>query len=62
MTKFNFLPANGTRGGIAIFWDDSIVNMINFSHRTHYLSATVTTIIENLSFVISRLWSLGRQQ
>ncbi len=53
MSNFNFLPANGTRGGIAIFWDDTIVNMANFSQGTHHLSAMATTITDNLSFIIT---------
>lgn len=53
LSNFNFLPANGTRGGIAIFWDDTIVNMANFSQGTHHLSAMATTITDNLSFIIT---------
>nr|AAT01390.1 hypothetical protein [Oryza sativa Japonica Group] len=53
LSNFNFLPANGTRGGIAIFWDDTIVNMANFSQGTHHLSAMAMTITDNLSFIIT---------
>jgi hypothetical protein len=38
---FSFLPALGTRGGILLAWDSSVVNMTNISLDSFSLNAEV---------------------
>jgi exonuclease III len=51
-----FLPADGTRGGVAIFWDDSIVTLSNQDILRFSVSATVTILRTGTSFLLSSVY------
>ncbi|PNT77792.1 hypothetical protein BRADI_1g68912v3, partial [Brachypodium distachyon] len=48
-----FLPADGTRGGVAIFWDSDIVSISSPRLGQLSLSAIVTILRSGLAFNIS---------
>ena len=43
--NFFYLPAAGTRGGILIAWDETVVKLSN----PHYTTNTVTTLVSQLN-------------
>lgn len=51
-----FLPADGTRGGAAIFWDSSVVSLDNLVVRRFSVSATVTILRTCTSFLITNIY------
>jgi exonuclease III len=53
---FFFLPAEGTRGGAAIFWDASVVSLTLPVIRRFSVTATVTVLHSNTSFLISTVY------
>jgi exonuclease III len=54
--SFFFLPADGTRGGVALFWDPSIVHITNPSIRQFSISASVTILSSGASFTLSTVY------
>ncbi|PNT65409.1 hypothetical protein BRADI_4g42037v3, partial [Brachypodium distachyon] len=53
------LPADGTRGGIAIFWNPDVVCMTNLTLHHFLISATVTLLqsgLAGLAFVLSMVY------
>ena len=43
--KFFYLPADGTRGGILVAWDDTVTQLSN----PHYTANSLTTIVKSPS-------------
>ena len=41
LKNFTHRPADGTRGGILLLWDDSVVTISSVQYGTYFLSATV---------------------
>lgn len=54
--NFFFLPALGTRGGIAIFWNASLVSLSDCVLRMFSVSATVTILRKGTSFLLSTVY------
>jgi hypothetical protein len=50
---FLFLPADVTRGGIAIFWNSAIVSISNADFRNHSITATATILHTGTSFSLT---------
>jgi exonuclease III len=53
---FYFLPAHGTRGGVAIFWDTSLVSLSNPCIRQFSVTATVQIVSTGTSFLLSSVY------
>ena len=53
---FFFLPANGTRGGIGVFWNEDVVSLTAPDIRTFSVTATVTIKQTGTSFVLSSVY------
>jgi exonuclease III len=51
-----FLQADGTRGGVAIFWDDSVVTLSNPDIRRFSVTATVSILRTGTSFLLSSVY------
>lgn len=47
-----YLPADGTRGGIALAWDDDLIAVTNPSFGLFSLSATVNMRLTGISFLM----------
>ncbi|PNT70435.1 hypothetical protein BRADI_2g11746v3, partial [Brachypodium distachyon] len=53
------LPADGTRGGIAIFWNPDVVCITNLTLHRFSISATVMLLRSGLAFVLSTVYGLA---
>ena len=53
---FIFLPALGTRGGVAIFWDAAIVSLTAASVRQFSITATVTSLATGTAFLLTSVY------
>jgi exonuclease III len=53
---YAFLPADGTRGGVAIFWDASIVSLSNIVVRRYSITASVRMLLSDTTFSLSTVY------
>ena len=54
--SFSYLPAIGTRGGIALFWDASVVSVSNTVLRQFSITATVTCCQSGRAFILTSVY------
>ncbi|XP_010236490.1 uncharacterized protein LOC104584074 [Brachypodium distachyon] len=55
-SAYAFLPADGTRAGIAIFWNPDTVDVNNFSYQRFSISVTVSIRASGLAFTLSSVY------
>ena len=60
LKSFTERPANGTRGGILLLWNEDLVKIDNVSFGDFFLSAMVTIIGSNTSFQITTVYGPTR--
>lgn len=53
LSNFDYIPADGIRGGVLIAWDDELVEASEPAMRDYYLSITLTMKMTNISFLLT---------
>lgn len=56
LRRFEFLPADGVRGGVAIFWDDTKVQVDNTQIHTFSVSIRAQVIGGNVPFILTSVY------
>ena len=60
LNNFTYKPAAATRGGIILLWNSNFVDLQNISIRRFSISATVTLIDSNISFLMTAVYGPTR--
>jgi exonuclease III len=60
LRQFAQRPADGTKGGILLLWDDNAVQVSNVAVCTFSLSATVTIVGTNSAFKLTTVYGPTR--
>ena len=60
LDNFAYKPAAGTRGGILLLWNSNFVDLQNISIRRFSISAMVTLIDSNISFLMTAVYGPTR--
>ena len=56
LNQFTFKPAQGTKGGILILWNDSILDLQNIQIQRYSITTTVTVRYNAASFMLTTIY------
>ncbi|WVZ79027.1 hypothetical protein U9M48_026655 [Paspalum notatum var. saurae] len=60
LNNFAFKPANGTKGGILLLWNDAFIELSDISIKLFSVSATLTVKSSNTSFLLTAVYGPTR--